>query len=51
MRHAPFSIGIAERDAWLSCMKPAVDQMKLNEELHAELWGYLEGAANFLMNQ
>ena len=51
MRHAPFSIGIAERDAWLSCMKPAVDQMKLDEGLHAELWGYLEGAANFLMNQ
>jgi len=25
--------------------------MKLNEELHAELWGYLEGADNFLMNQ
>ena len=51
MRHAPYSIGIAERDAWLSCMKPAVDQMKLDEGLHAELWGYLEGAANFLMNQ
>ena len=51
MRHAPFAIGIAQRDAWLACMKPAVDEMKLDAELHQELWGYLEGAANFLMNQ
>ena len=51
MRHAPYSIGIAERDAWLACMKPAVEQMGLSEELYGELWGYLEGAANFLMNQ
>lgn len=51
MRHAPYSIGIAERDAWLACMKPAVEQMGLSEELYGELWSYLEGAANFLMNQ
>lgn len=51
MRHAPFPIGVAERDAWLACMKPAVDEMNLNEELYAELWGYLEGAANFMINQ
>ena len=39
MRHAPFAIGIAQRDAWLACMKPAVDEMKLDAELHLELWG------------
>lgn len=51
MRHAPFAIGVAERDAWLACMKPAVDEMGLSEELYSELWGYLEGAATFMMNQ
>lgn len=51
MRHAPFAIGMAERDAWLACMKPAVDEMKLDAELHQELWGYLEGAATFMINQ
>jgi hemoglobin len=51
MRHAPFPIGIAERDAWLACMKPAVEEMDLDSELHSELWGYLEGAATFMMNQ
>lgn len=51
MRHAPYTIGVAERDAWLACMKPAVDEMGLSEELYRELWGYLEGAATFMMNQ
>lgn len=51
MRHAPFTIGVAERDAWLACMKPAVEEMGLNDELYSELWGYLEGAATFMINQ
>lgn len=51
MRHAPFAIGVPERDAWLACMKPAVDEMGLSEELYSELWGYLEGAATFMINQ
>lgn len=51
MRHTPYTIGVAERDAWLACMKPAVDEMGLSEELYQELWGYLEGAATFMMNQ
>lgn len=51
MRHAPFSIGPAERDAWLACMKPAVDALGLSDELYGELWGYLEGAATFMINQ
>ena len=51
MRHAPFAIGVPERDAWLACMKPAVEELRLSEELHSELWGYLEGAATFMINQ
>lgn len=50
MRHVPFSIGPIERDAWLRCMKVAVDEAGLDEEHRARLWQYLEMAANSLMN-
>lgn len=50
MRHAPFQIGPIERDAWLRCMRVAVDEAKLPEPQRAQLWGYLEMAANSLMN-
>ena len=50
MRHNPFSIGPIERDAWLRCMKVAVDEAGLDEEHRARLWQYLEMAANSLMN-
>lgn len=50
MRHAPFSIGPIERDAWLRCMRTAVDEAGLSEEHRRRLWTYLEMAANSLMN-
>ena len=50
MRHAPFSIGPIERDAWLRCMRIAVDEENLPEPLRVQLWEYLEMAANSLMN-
>jgi hemoglobin len=50
MRHAPFRIGPAERDAWLRCMRTAVDEADLGEEYRAVLWNYLEMAANSLLN-
>jgi hemoglobin len=50
MRHAPFRIGPAERDAWLRCMRTAVDEAELDEEYRAVLWNYLEMAANSLLN-
>lgn len=50
MRHAPFRITTAERDTWLGHMKVAVDELHLAPEHHAELWGYLERAAEFLVN-
>ncbi len=50
MRHAPFAIGPAERDAWLARMKEAVDGLALAPE-HAEpLWDYLHGAAFAMQN-
>lgn len=50
MRHAPFSIGPIERDAWLRCMRIAVDEAGLEEPYRQRLWSYLEMAANSLMN-
>jgi hemoglobin len=50
MRHAPFKIGPAERDAWLRCMRTAVDEAELPPAHHAVLWQYLEMAAHGLIN-
>ena len=50
MRHAPFSIGPIERDAWLRCMRIAVDEADLSDDHRRQLWAYLEMAANSLMN-
>jgi hemoglobin len=50
MRHAPFTIGPIERDAWLRCMRVAVDEAGLSDQHRAQLWTYLEMAANSLMN-
>lgn len=50
MRHAPFQIGPLQRDAWLRCMRIAVDEAGLPEPLRDQLWQYLEMAANSLMN-
>jgi hemoglobin len=51
MRHAPFAIGPAERDAWLSHMRDAVDSLELPPEQHATLWNYLESAAHSMQNR
>lgn len=53
MRHMPFRIGPIERDAWLRCMRIAVDSVDaqtLDDAHRAELWSYLEMAAQSLMN-
>jgi hemoglobin len=50
MRHAPFVIGPLQRDAWLRCMRIAVDEARLPEQYRAQLWQYLEMAANSMLN-
>ncbi|MEU1751562.1 globin [Micromonospora matsumotoense] len=50
MRHAPFRIGPAERDAWLRHMRRAVDELELPPETATALWDYLERAAYFMVN-
>ena len=51
MRHAPFAIGPAERNAWLRHMRDAVDSLGLTPEQDATLWGYLEMAALSMQNR
>ncbi|WP_043640193.1 globin [Nonomuraea candida] len=50
MRHVPFVIGEAERDAWLRHMRDAVDELDLPDELENQLWDYLVYAAQSLVN-
>ena len=50
MRHAPFVIGPAERDAWLRHMREALDSLDLPEDVASELWKYLAMAAESMRN-
>ncbi|MBE1530299.1 hemoglobin [Actinomadura algeriensis] len=50
MRHVPFVIGLAQRDAWLRHMRVAVDELGLPPELEEMLWNYFTMAANSLVN-
>jgi hemoglobin len=50
MRHAPFVIGAAERDAWLGHMRAAVDSLELPEDAVVLLWDYLVMAAQSMVN-
>jgi hemoglobin len=50
MRHAQFLIDSKARDAWLACMKSAVDELNIEESDRVELWNYLEMAAQSLVN-
>jgi hemoglobin len=50
MRHAPFQVDAAARDRWLFHMRAAVDEAQITPAQRAELWEYLERAANFMVN-
>lgn len=50
MRHAPFAIGAAQRDAWLLHMRAALDSIALPPAYEQALWDYLEAAAESMRN-
>lgn len=50
MRHAPFRIGPAARDAWLRAMRIAVDEAQLEEPHRRQLWEHLESTAQHMIN-
>ncbi len=51
MRHAPFVIGLSERDAWLRLMLSALADAEIAEEDKAEMSEYFRMAATQLINQ
>jgi hemoglobin len=51
MRHAPFPIGVTERDAWYRHMADAVGTGGLGEADEAELLTYFETAATHMINR
>jgi hemoglobin len=50
MRHVPFAINSAARDAWLRHMRDALDSLDLPPALDQTLWSYLTTAAESLRN-
>ena len=50
-RHLPFSIGIVERDQWLSCMNNAMEKIGLEIQLRRDLALAFEQTADFMRNQ
>lgn len=51
MRHFPFSIGVPERDAWMTHMRAAVVSSAAGPAEQAELLAYFESAADFMINR
>lgn len=50
-RHLPFSIGVVERDQWLSCMNRAMEETGLGEQLRISLAQAFSQTADFMRNQ
>ena len=50
-RHTPFSIGQAERDQWMACMRQAMAELRLDARLQAELTAALYKTADFMRNR
>ncbi len=50
MRHARFRIGQAERDAWLTNMLAAMDEVAIPEDAAGPMRRYFEEASEFLIN-
>ena len=51
LRHQPFAIGQAERDAWLGHMTAAVDSLDLAPALRKALVDYFETASTAMINR
>ena len=50
MRHVPFAVNVAARDAWLGHMRQALDSLDLPPAYAQRLWEYLTTAADSLRN-
>lgn len=50
MRHAPYPVDDAAKEAWLHHMRDALDARGLDRELDLEMWAYLTNAAEAMVN-
>ena len=50
-RHLPFSIGQAERDQWMLCMRKALADMDMPEALRSQLEASFWNTADFMRNR
>lgn len=50
-RHLPFAIGPAERDAWLACMRLALDDCVPDPALRAEAYAQIARFAEHMRNR
>ncbi len=50
-RHLPFPIAAAERDAWLACMRMAMDDVAVPAALAEALMNALFGTADWMRNR
>jgi hemoglobin len=50
-RHSPFPIGVAERDAWMACMRGALAEVVVDADLRGQLESAFLRTANAIVNQ
>jgi hemoglobin len=50
-RHLPFSIGSEERDQWMHCMRKALADMPISEQLRAQLEQAFMATADHMRNR
>jgi hemoglobin len=50
MRHMPFRIGVAERDAWIRCMRGAMEEVVGSRRLRELLMAQLFNTADWMRN-
>jgi hemoglobin len=49
-RHMPFTVGEAERDAWLLCMRGALDEAIPDAEPREQIYAAIHKLADFMRN-
>lgn len=50
MRHAPFPVTAEAKDRWLLHFRAGLDAVELEPEHDAQFWGYVQHAAQFMIN-
>src|SRR5262249_49810655 len=50
-RHLPFSIGVPERDAWLLCLRGALEEVVTSDAVREVLMEHIAGVANWMRNR